>query len=127
MGIQKGILENPNDLAINIAINLPLCMAFMFAARGAFRKILWASGMVCMVYAVVATYSRSGMIATVITSVICLWEFGVKFFDSFANGNVLIRVEAHQRFSPFGWRSPGADFSRKPARWARLRSAGGDF
>lgn len=78
MGIQKGILENPNDLAINIAINLPLCMAFMFAARGASRKILWAFGMVCMVYAVVATYSRSGMIATVITSVICLWEFGVK-------------------------------------------------
>jgi len=78
MGIQKGILENPNDLAINIAINLPLCMAFMFAARGGFRKILWAFGMLCMVYAVVATYSRSGMIATVITSVICLWEFGVK-------------------------------------------------
>jgi O-antigen ligase len=78
MGIQKGILENPNDLAINIAISLPLCMAFMFAARGGFRKILWALGMLCMVYAVVATYSRSGMIATVITSVICLWEFGVK-------------------------------------------------
>src|SRR5215469_14528407 len=30
MGIQKGILENPNDLAINIAINLPLCLAFLF-------------------------------------------------------------------------------------------------
>jgi O-antigen ligase len=78
MGIQKGILENPNDLAINIAINLPLCMAFMFAARGGFRKALWAFAMVCMLYAVVATYSRSGMVATVITSLICLWEFGVK-------------------------------------------------
>ena len=78
MGIQKGILENPNDLAINIAINLPLCLAFLFAARGGFKKILWAFGMVCMLYAVVATYSRSGMVATVITSLICLWEFGVK-------------------------------------------------
>ena len=78
MGIQKGILENPNDLAINIAINLPLCLAFLFAARGGFKKVLWAFGMVCMLYAVVATYSRSGMVATVITSLICLWEFGVK-------------------------------------------------
>jgi len=78
MGIQKGILENPNDLAINIAINLPLCLAFLFAARGGFKKILWAFGMVCMLYAVVATYSRSGMVATIITSLICLWEFGVK-------------------------------------------------
>src|SRR5579864_2104839 len=78
MGIQKGILENPNDLAINIAINIPLCLAFLFAARGGFRKVLWAFGLLCMFYAVVATYSRSGMVATAITLLICLWEFGVK-------------------------------------------------
>ena len=78
MGIQKGILENPNDLAINIAINIPLCLAFLFAARGGMRKIMWTAGLVCMFYAVVATYSRSGMVATFITSLICLWEFGVK-------------------------------------------------
>ena len=78
MGIQKGILENPNDLAINIAINLPLCMAFFFAARGGFRKILWAFALLCMLYAVVATYSRSGMIATIITVLFCMWEFGIK-------------------------------------------------
>jgi O-antigen ligase len=29
-------------------------------------------------YGVVATYSRSGMIAMMITAVVCLWEFGVK-------------------------------------------------
>jgi putative inorganic carbon (hco3(-)) transporter len=78
MGIQKGILENPNDLAINIAINFPLCMAFLFAAKGGLRKFLWTVGLLGMLYAVVATYSRSGMIAMVITGVICLWEFGVR-------------------------------------------------
>jgi O-antigen ligase len=78
MGIQKGILENPNDLAINIAINFPLCMAFLFAAKGGLRKIAWAVGLLCMMYGVVATYSRSGMIAMVITGLICLWEFGIK-------------------------------------------------
>jgi O-antigen ligase len=78
MGIQKGILENPNDLAINIAINFPLCMGFMFAAKGGFRKALWALGLLSLIYGVVATYSRSGIIAMVITALICLWEFGIK-------------------------------------------------
>jgi putative inorganic carbon (hco3(-)) transporter len=78
MGIQKGILENPNDLAINIAINFPLCLAFMFSAKGGLRKVLWAFGLIAMLYGVVATYSRSGMIAMMITGIICLWEFGIK-------------------------------------------------
>src|ERR1700756_3890858 len=78
MGIQQGILENPNDLAINIAINFPLCMAFMLAAKGGMRKLLWGFGLLSMTYAVVATYSRSGMIAMVVTLLICMWEFGIK-------------------------------------------------
>jgi O-antigen ligase len=78
MGIQKGILENPNDLAINIAINFPLCMAFMFASKGGMRKLLWSFALICLLVGVVATYSRSGMIAMMITAIVCLWEFGVK-------------------------------------------------
>ena len=78
MGIQQGILENPNDLAINIAINFPLCMAFMFASKGGMRKVLWAFSLICLLFGVVATYSRSGMIAMMITAIVCLWEFGVK-------------------------------------------------
>ena len=31
-----------------------------------------------MMYGVVATYSRSGMVALFITGLICLWEFGIK-------------------------------------------------
>lgn len=78
MGIQQGILENPNDLAINIAINFPLCMAFLFASKGGIRKMLWAFSLICLLFGVVATYSRSGMIAMMITAIVCLWEFGVK-------------------------------------------------
>ena len=77
-GIQKGILENPNDLAINIAINFPLCLAFMLAAKGGFRKMSWAIGLAFMMYGVIWTYSRSGLIAMAITCVICLWEFGLR-------------------------------------------------
>jgi O-antigen ligase len=77
MGLQKGFLENSNDLAINIAINFPLCVAFMLAAKG-IRKALWGVGLAFMMYGVVATYSRSGMVALFITGLICLWEFGIK-------------------------------------------------
>src|SRR5207245_8789198 len=67
MGIQKGILENPNDLAINIAINFTLCMAFMFASKGGAQKVLWCIGLVFMSYGVVTTYSRSGLLAMAVT------------------------------------------------------------
>lgn len=78
MGIQKGILENPNDLAINIAINFPLCVAFFFAAKGAGRKLFWAVSLAFMSWGVVATYSRSGLLAMAVTVAICLWEFGIR-------------------------------------------------
>jgi O-antigen ligase len=78
MGIQKGILQNPNDLAINIAINFPLCIAFFFAAKRGARKLFWGSSLVFMAYAVVATYSRSGLLAMVVTVIICIWEFGIR-------------------------------------------------
>lgn len=78
MGIQKGILENPNDLAVNIAINFPLCIAFLLAAKGAGRTLFWVVGLAFMSWAVVATYSRSGMLAMSLAVAISLWEYGIK-------------------------------------------------
>jgi O-antigen ligase len=77
-GIQKGILENPNDLAINIAINFPLCVAFMFAAKSQSRKMFWGVSLVFMSWGVIATYSRSGLLAMMVTVIICIWEFGIR-------------------------------------------------
>lgn len=78
MGIQQGILANPNDLAINIAITFPLCVAFLFASKGLIPRLSWAIGLTFMAWGVVATYSRSGLLAMVVTTVICVWEFGIK-------------------------------------------------
>ena len=78
IGALGGIFENPNDLAINISINWPLCMAFLLAARGMVKKIVWSVGVLAMLLGVVLTYSRSGLLAMVVAVVICLWEFGVK-------------------------------------------------
>ena len=76
-GIQNGILENPNDLAINIAITFPLGVAFMLHARG-FKKALWAIALAFMCLGVILTYSRGGLIAFVISITGCVWEYGIK-------------------------------------------------
>lgn len=78
MGIQKGTLENPNDLAINIAINFPLCVAFLFAAKKPLPKTFWSISLIFMSWAVIATYSRSGLLAMVVSVLVCIWEFGIK-------------------------------------------------
>jgi O-antigen ligase len=77
-GAAGGIFENPNDLAINIALNLPFCFAFLLRARGPIRKVLWSIPVAAMLAAVLLTYSRSGLLALVLAALVCLWEFGIK-------------------------------------------------
>jgi O-antigen ligase len=76
-GVQKSILENPNDLAVNIAISFPIAMVFMLNARG-FRKLVWIIALALMPIAVVLTYSRSGLLAFILSLVVCVWEYGIK-------------------------------------------------
>jgi O-antigen ligase len=78
VGALGGVFENPNDLAINIAVNWPLCVAFLFLARGAFKKTLWILGIFVMLYAVQATYSRSGFLALAVAVALVLLEFGIR-------------------------------------------------
>jgi O-antigen ligase len=78
IGALGGIFENPNDLAINISINWPLCLAFLLAARGMGKKIIWGIGVLAMLLGVVLTYSRSGLLAMIVAVTICLWEFGIR-------------------------------------------------
>ncbi len=73
-----GVFSNPNDFAINIAINFPLALAFLIGGKGILRKLVWAVALAFLLYGVIATYSRSGLIAMVMCFVICVWEFGIR-------------------------------------------------
>jgi hypothetical protein len=44
-GVGDGLMSNPNDLAMNIALNWPLCLVFLLRARGLVKKVFWAVGM----------------------------------------------------------------------------------
>ncbi len=76
-GVQEGILENPNDLAINIAICFPLALAFLLRAKD-FRKAVWAGSLAVLCYGVFLTGSRSGLLALICSVAACVWEYGVK-------------------------------------------------
>jgi len=77
-GALGGIFGNPNDFAINIAINWPLCLSFLLAARGILKKGIWACALLIMLYGVIATYSRAGSMAMVVSILVCIWEFGIR-------------------------------------------------
>lgn len=108
-GATGGIFENSNDLAINLAVNLPFCFAFFIRSRGGLRKAAWLAAVVAMLLAILLTYSRSGFLALVLGGIVLLWEFGVKgrrfyllalsamlviFMFAFAPENYSIRLES---------------------------------
>lgn len=76
-GVQESILSNPNDLAINIAITFPLCVAFMLHTRG-LKKAIWGLSLAFMSLGVVLTASRSGLLALITSIGFCVWEYGIK-------------------------------------------------
>ena len=78
VGALGGVFENPNDLAINIALNWPLCFAFFLLADKAWKKAFWGGSMLLMVIGVVLTYSRSGFLAMAVCAAISLYQYGIK-------------------------------------------------
>jgi O-antigen ligase len=77
-GLGEGLISNPNDLAINVAISWPLCFAFLLMAKSAVKKLFWAVSLMAMIYAVMQTYSRSGFLALGLGAVLCIYEFGIR-------------------------------------------------
>jgi len=77
-GVLGGVFDNPNDLAMNIALNWPICLMFLLATKNPFKKVLWGVGMLIMVRGLILTYSRSGFLALAVALLFSLWEFGVR-------------------------------------------------
>lgn len=77
-GVLGGMYDNPNDLALAIALALPLCFAFLLTTKNNLRKAAWVFVMFLMSYALLLTASRSGLLTVLAAGILCLWEFGVK-------------------------------------------------
>jgi len=77
-GVLSGIYGNPNDLALAIDLNLPICLALALTTRSYGKKLAWAVAILAMIYAVFLTASRAGAISLVVATLVCLWQLGVK-------------------------------------------------
>lgn len=77
-GVLNGSFSNSNDLALGIAITLPLCLVFLFRSKSRLRKVLWALAMLVMVYAIYLTQSRAGLLSLIVAAAFCLWDFSIR-------------------------------------------------
>jgi putative inorganic carbon (hco3(-)) transporter len=77
-GVLGGVFDNPNDLAISIALNYPLCLMFLMVAKNPITKLLWFAGLLIMARGLMLTYSRSGFLALAVALIFSLWEFGIR-------------------------------------------------
>jgi len=75
-GLGNGALFNPNDLAINITLNWPICAMFFFDTSDPLFKTMWGFGLLIMIRGVMMTYSRSGFLALSMAVFVVLLEFG---------------------------------------------------
>jgi O-antigen ligase len=94
------MLSNPNDLAINVALNWPLCLLFLITVRGMAAKLFWAVSMLVMIYALIETYSRAGFLALIVAIVFCLWEFGIRRKKVYVLGVAFICLMATVAVAP---------------------------
>jgi putative inorganic carbon (HCO3(-)) transporter len=77
-GTLGGSYADPNDLALAIIISLPMCLALLFLTRSLLWKAPWAAAILVMLYAVLSTGSRGGLIALIAAAATFLWEFAIR-------------------------------------------------
>jgi len=71
-----GIFGNSNDMALFLAINVPLAIALLLDSRSLVRKFLFGACAVLMVLAIVLTYSRGGFIGLFVALTFFAWKAG---------------------------------------------------
>jgi len=77
-GALGGPFENPNDLALSMALVLPFCIGLFLSSRNKLGKAFWMFSIGLLVYGVIATYSRGGFLSMLIGAALSLWYFGFR-------------------------------------------------
>lgn len=67
------MLADPNDLALNLCVVLPFCVAFIFSTDSKILKLFWAVAALTSVAGIVATFSRGGFLALLVV-LFTLWR-----------------------------------------------------
>ena len=102
-GVLGGVFDNPNDLAINIGMNWPLCLMFLLRTRNPFKKLIWGVGMLFLIRGLMLTYSRTGFLALGVASIFCVYEFGVREKRRYLIAIAVVGVLMAAFFAPSGY------------------------
>lgn len=119
--IVGGIFENPNDLALHLVTMIPIALGLLFVARGPLKKSLYAAVACLMLLAVVATYSRGGLVGLGCAAFVMMWRLkrrnrALVFVGFAAAALFFIMLAPSGVISRFG----GADGGSADARQALL-------
>jgi putative inorganic carbon (HCO3(-)) transporter len=74
VGSVGGMFRNPNDLALNMVVALPLCVAFLLRPVSKFQKLIAVGCAVAMLGAIVASRSRSGTVGLAVMAIVLAWQ-----------------------------------------------------
>jgi putative inorganic carbon (HCO3(-)) transporter len=77
-GVVGGIFGNPNDFALALAMAYPFVFAFAVRSRNLPWRITWLAAMLLIVFIILSTLSRGGLLALTAAAGVSFWEFGVK-------------------------------------------------
>lgn len=69
---------DPNELALDICIVLPVCVAMLMTTKNFFKKIFWIAAIALFLFAIVLTYSRGGFLALLVVCLTVPWRFRFK-------------------------------------------------
>jgi O-antigen ligase len=74
VGSVGGMFRNPNDLALNMVVALPLCLGFLLRPGSRFRKAVALGCAVAILGAIIASHSRSGTVGLAVMMAVLAWQ-----------------------------------------------------
>jgi O-antigen ligase len=75
-GIVGGMFGNPNDLALHLAMMIPIAFGLMLSTRGIVKRLVYVGGALLMGAALVVTFSRGGFLGMAAASLVLAWKLG---------------------------------------------------
>jgi len=75
-GVGEGMLGDPNDLAMALVIILPFALTMAILAKSAIMKLAFAGSTGLLLWGIILTYSRGGMLGLIPTGFTFAWLAG---------------------------------------------------
>lgn len=72
------MFSDPNDLALNLCVILPFCVALAITSRRLAAKLFWIGGSGLAVTGIISTYSRGGFLALVALTIAMALQYKMK-------------------------------------------------